>query len=81
MSLKQRVLSNSKRKTSENTVDHGLVVIILALLAFGLVMVFSASSASAHYIQGDATYFFKRQFLWAVLGLISMFVVSKIPIK
>ena len=83
MSLKRRILSNGRmnEKTSENTVDHGLVVIILALLAFGLVMVFSASSASAHYIQGDATYFFKRQFLWAVLGLISMFVVSRIPYK
>ena len=83
MALKQGILSSVRknRKTSENSVDHGLVVIILALLAFGLVMVFSASSASAHYIQGDATYFFKRQFLWAVLGLISMFVVSKIPYK
>ena len=44
MSLKRRILSNGRmnEKTSENTVDHGLVVIILALLAFGLVMVFSA---------------------------------------
>lgn len=83
MSLKHGRLSAGRKnkKVSENTVDHSLVVIVLALLAFGLVMVFSASSASAHYIQGDATYFFKRQLLWAVLGLISMFVMSKIPYK
>lgn len=83
MSVKQRLLpsGNKDKKTEKNSVDYSLVVIILALLAFGLVMVFSASSASAHYIQGDATYFFKRQLLWAVLGLISMFVVSKIPYK
>jgi len=83
MSVKHKILStgNKDSKTEKASVDHSLVVIILALLAFGLVMVFSASSASAHYIQGDATYFFKRQLLWAVLGLVSMFVVSKIPYK
>jgi len=83
VSVKNKILSvgNKDKSLSKNTLDHSLVVIILALLAFGLVMVFSASSASAHYIQGDATYFFKRQFLWAVLGLISMFVVSKISYK
>ena len=83
MSSKLRKLSDGRknRKAPENTVDHTLVVIVLSLLAFGLVMVFSSSSASAHYIQGDATYFFKRQFLWAVLGIISMYVMSKIPYK
>ena len=83
MSVKNRIFSiiNKDKSESKNTLDHSLVVIVLALLAFGLVMVFSASSASAHYIQGDATYFFKRQFLWAVFGLISMFVVSRIPYK
>ncbi len=70
-----------KRKTTEAPLDTSLVVIILMMLAFGLVMVFSASSASAHYNQGDATYFFKRQLLWVVLGLMSMYMVSRLPYK
>lgn len=69
------------RKTAENTFDNSLVVIVLMMLAFGLVMVFSSSSAYAHYVNGDATYYFKRQLLWAVLGLISMYIVSRLPYK
>ena len=69
------------RKTAENTFDHSLVVIVLMMLAFGLVMVFSSSSAYPQYVNGDATYYFKRQLLWAVLGLISMYIVSRLPYK
>lgn len=76
-----KAAGRKNKKSSENSIDYTFLVIILMLLAFGLVMVFSASSASAHYIQGDATYFFKRQLLWAILGLISMFAMSKIPYK
>ncbi len=63
------------------SVDYSLVVIILMLLCFGLVMVFSASSANAHYAHGDATYFFKRQLLWAVAGLVVMWFVSLFSYK
>ena len=76
-----RAADRKNKKSAVNAVDHMLVVIVLSLLAFGLVMVFSASSASAHYIQGDATYFFKRQLLWALLGLASMYGASRIPYK
>lgn len=83
MPFKRGKMTDGKknRPLPENAVDYSLVVIVLMLLAFGLVMVFSASSASAHYIQGDATYFFKRQLLWAVMGLVSMFFMSKVPYK
>ena len=82
MSLKSELrAAGKKHKYAGNNIDYTFLVIILMLLAFGLVMVFSASSASAHYIQGDATYFFKRQLLWALLGLVSMFVMSRIPYK
>ncbi len=62
-------------------VDYALVVIILMLLCFGLVMVFSASSANAHYMYGDATYFFKRQVLYAIFGLVLMWLTSRFPLK
>ena len=77
MSLKSKLGLKSKgEKVKTNTVDYSLVVIILMLLCFGLVMVFSASSANAHYVQGDATFFFRKQLLWALAGIVAMWFVS-----
>jgi cell division protein FtsW len=47
----------------------------MILLAFGLIMVFSASYASAYYNQEDSFYFVKQQLFAAVLGLLVMGVV------
>lgn len=64
-----------------NKMDHSFLLVVFALLVYGLIMVFSASSAAAHYQYGDAYYFIKRQFIWAVLGIGIMFAVSRIPYK
>ncbi|MBQ4526889.1 MAG: putative lipid II flippase FtsW [Clostridia bacterium] len=61
--------------------DYSFLVIVLMLLCYGLIMVFSASSASAHYEYGDAYYFIKRQFAWAIIGLGIMLIVSRISYK
>lgn len=82
MAVKSKFKFNTKeRNPNHKPVDYSLVVIILMLLCFGLVMVFSASSANAHYVYGDAMYFFKRQLLWAAFGLVVMWLVSKFPYK
>ncbi len=82
MSLKSKLGFKTKEYDPEHKpVDYSLVVIILMLLCFGLVMVFSASSANAHYVYGDATYFFKKQLIWAVFGLVVMWLVSRFPYK
>lgn len=55
--------------------EHGLLVLVtLALTAFGLVMVYSASSARAAVSAGDPGYYLKRQALYALAGL-ALFVV------
>ena len=69
------------RSSQDKNIDYSLLVIILMLLAFGLIMVFSASSANAHYQFGDATYFFKRQLIWAVVGVAVMLMTSKFSYK
>ena len=82
MSLKSKLgIRENKKESDLKSVDYSLVVIICMLLAFGLIMVFSASSANAHYVHGDATYFFKRQLIWAVVGVIVMWLVSRFPYK
>ena len=64
-----------------NKMDYSFLLVVFALLAYGLIMVFSASSATAHYQYGDAYYFIKRQFIWALIGIGIMFIVSRIPYK
>ncbi|MBA1333686.1 MAG: Cell division protein FtsW [Firmicutes bacterium] len=59
----------------ENTVDFTLLFTVILLVVFGIIMVFSSSSASAYYKIGDSYYFLKRQMLWAVVGFVSMVVL------
>ncbi|MBI3932303.1 MAG: putative lipid II flippase FtsW [Acidobacteria bacterium] len=52
--------------------DTTLFAVTVALLGFGLVMVWSASSALAQEAHGNAYYFLLRQAAWAGLGLAAM---------
>ena len=58
--------------------DVPFLLLILLLTVIGLVMLFSASFPSAYYKTGNPAYYFKRQVIFAVLGLSAMFVVGKI---
>ncbi len=67
-----------KKVKNANTVQRGnpdytLFFSVLTLLALGIVMVFSASMPRSLRFYDTAYYFIKRQGMWAVLGLISMF--------
>ena len=58
--------------------DYSLLFIILFLVAFGLIIVYSTSSYSAQLNLGDATYYLKRQLIAAILGFICMLIVAHI---
>jgi cell division protein FtsW len=59
------------RSRLETPVVYGLLVLVtLALVAFGLVMVYSASSARAAISEGDPAYYLKRQAVYALVGVI-----------
>lgn len=58
--------------------DYSLLFIILFLTGFGLVMVYSTSSYTAALDYGDAGYFFKRQAVFSVLGIVTMLFISKV---
>jgi len=49
--------------------DTVLLAVVAALVGIGLVMVFSASSATAWADYGDVAYYAKRQFIWLIVGL------------
>jgi cell division protein FtsW len=54
-----------------------LVLVTLGLVAFGLVMVYSATSASAALGNGDPMSYLKRQSVYALLGVALMVVASR----
>src|SRR3954451_14709489 len=58
-----------------------LILITLGLVAFGLVMVYSATSAPAALGNGDPMGFLKRQAIYAVLGLGLLMVTSRMPFR
>ena len=72
-----------RRPVKEKIVTGGFDVpyfmLVVMLMLIGLVMLFSASYSSAYYYRGDATYFIWRQFLFAALGFVVMFIVMAIP--
>lgn len=59
--------------------DVPFLLLVITILTIGLVMLFSASYTYAYYNEGgDSAYFFKRQLVFAVVGVIAMFFVSKV---
>ena len=53
--------------------DIWIIIPTLLLLTIGVIMVYSASSVLAFREFGDSFYYLKRQFIFAVLGVIAMF--------
>lgn len=61
--------------------DYTLIFVVLFLLAFGLIMIFSTSSYQASLDYNESTYFLKKQLVSTALGLLAMVVVSRIPYR
>lgn len=55
-----------------------LSLIVAALVVFGLVMIYSASSVKALQSAGDPAYFFKRQLVYAAIGVVVAVLLSMI---
>jgi cell division protein FtsW len=58
-----------------------LYTAMLCLLAFGAVMVYSASSAESLLNNGDPAYYLKRYLMLAVAGLIALHFISKTDLR
>lgn len=64
-----------------NPIDFTLLITILLLLTIGLIMVLSASSPSALAESGNSYKYFSKQLLFAIIGIIMMFIISKIDYR
>ena len=69
-----------KKQTGES-VDFVFLSLLLTLLCVGLVMLYSASSAQSAFDTGytQTTRYLQKQGLCAVIGLVAMVVISRIP--
>jgi cell division protein FtsW len=62
-------------------IDYYILIPIILLSLFGLLMVYSASNVVALDDYNDSFYYFKRQLLFMVVGVIIMFIITKIDIN
>ena len=60
---------------------HLLVLVTLGLVAFGLVMVYSASSARAALAADDPAYYLKRQAVYALAGVVALALLSRMDYR
>ena len=61
--------------------SHILVLVTLGLTAFGLVMVYSATSAPAALGGGDPVFYLKRESIYAALGVLLLLIASRIDYR
>lgn len=77
--MAQRNSSRKRQQKSESFMDYSLLFIVLFLVGFGMVMVFSSSSYEANLKLGDSTRYLRQQLFASILGLVAMMVVANIP--
>lgn len=83
----QIVVKPSKWKSFKDTyfltgsIDIPFLGLTIALLTIGLIMLFSASYPYAYYYKDSSYYYFIRQILFAIAGLVAMLLMSKINYK
>lgn len=66
---------------AQGSFDIVFFMTVLALLTIGLVMLFSASYPYAYQNDGDSYFYFKRQLVFALVGVPIMLFVSKLNYK
>ena len=83
----QIVVKPSKWKSFKDTyfltgsIDIPFLGLTIALLTIGLIMLFPASYPYAYYYKDSSYYYFIRQIVFAVAGLVAMLLMSKINYK
>ncbi len=75
INFKNNKIKNSSKRAG---MDIPFLVLILLLVTIGLIMMFSSSYPNAFYRhKGDSFFFIRNQAIFAFIGLISMFFISR----
>ena len=67
-----------KPTDTKESVDYVLLILVLILVVFGLVVLYSTSAYNGRVKFADSTYYLKKQFFANSLGLMGMYLVSQI---
>ena len=70
-----------EEQLARGPMDLPFLMLVMLLVGIGLIMVFSASYASAYYdakVGNNPLFYIKRQAMFAVVGVVVMYLVSKI---
>jgi cell division protein FtsW len=74
----EKVVSALLASSPSGPVDSVLAATVIALIGFGVVMVYSASAVEATVRHHDAQFFLKRQAIYAVMSVVGMWLVSRV---
>ena len=69
------------RESVAGPVDPVLAAIVIALIGFGVVMVYSASAIEATVRYRDAQFFLKKQTIYASIALVVMWLTSRVDYR
>lgn len=58
--------------------DLPLAILVLVLVVFGLIMLFSASYANGYYRFGDSYHYIRSQLVFAAIGVVVMYIASRV---
>lgn len=74
-------LSSAENLLRQKHMHMGILLMVIAMLCFGLVMIFSASMNIGMYANNNPYFYINRQYVATLIGLFVMFVVANININ
>lgn len=74
-------MHKTKLAKQKFTFDKSLLILVLIFVFVGLVAVADASAPQSQNMFGDKFYLFKQQLMWAGVGIVALFITSKISYK
>ncbi len=70
-----------KFRSSKHNMDYVLLTVVLFLVGFGLLMIYSVSSYEAGVEYGNSAFYLRNQAQNTVVGFIALFIMIKFPYK
>lgn len=74
---KRRKKTDAVPERKQGPMDLPFFLLVILIMSFGLIMMFSASYASAYYIKENSAYYFIKQGLIALGGTVVMLIISR----
>jgi len=75
------MLSRTTNDSNSGSVDRGLLFSIVTLALFGDLMIYSATKVPLTNAGYDPAYYLKRQTMWVFIGLVVMWIVSRVEYR